>query len=206
MLWIATTHTLNYENLRSEKTGSNQDQLSERCTMLLQSYRLEIFNNKCKPDALTVQCHAHLDQDISQALPYVNSVLGGNEYIVDPPSVTFKLHGKLISVQARRIAINAMQDAAEAKKIVEWLKEEINAAWKRRDEIEPRYRGSPRIQMVELLKLLPKTNCGECGAPTCMVFATQVMEGAKDSSHCPGLEDIDRNRLDGYLSQFNLTC
>ena len=173
--------------------------------MLLQSYRLEIFNNKCKPDALTVQCHAHLDQDISQALPYLNSVLGGNEYIVDPPSVTFKVHGKLISVQARKIAINAMRDEDEAKKIVEWLKEEINAAWNRRDEIEPRYSGSPRIQMVELLKLLPKTNCGECGAPTCMVFAIQVMEGGKDSSHCSELEDIGRSRLDGYLAKLNLT-
>lgn len=157
--------------------------------MLLQSYSLEIFNNKCKPDALTVQCHAHLDQEIGKALPYLNSVLGGNEYIVDPPSITFKIHGKLISVQARRIAINAMKDGAEAKKIVEWLKEEINDAWERRDEIEPLFTGSPKMQLPKILKLLPKTNCRECGAPTCMVFAIQLMEGAKDSNQCSDLEE-----------------
>lgn len=174
--------------------------------MLLQSYSLEIFNNKCKPDALTVQCHAHLDQDIGIALPYLNRELGGNEYIVDPPSITFKIHGKLISVQARRIAINAMKDRAEAKKIVEWLKEEINAAWKRREEIKPLFTGSPKIQLPEILKLLPKTNCRECGALTCMVFATQLMEGAKDSSQCSDLEENKRKELDAYLAKFNLSC
>ncbi|MBW2711975.1 MAG: Fe-S cluster protein, partial [Deltaproteobacteria bacterium] len=30
-------------------------------------------------------------------------------------------------------------------------------------------------------KLLPKTNCKECGQSTCMVFATQIAEGAKGS-------------------------
>ena len=174
--------------------------------MLLQSYSLEIFNNKCKLDALTVQCHAHLDQDIGIALPYLNRELGGNEYIVDPPSITFKIHGKLISVQARRIAINAMKDRAEAKKIVEWLKEEINAAWKRREEIKPLFTGSPKIQLPEILKLLPKTNCRECGALTCMVFATQLMEGAKDSSQCSDLEENKRKELDAYLAKFNLSC
>jgi len=38
--------------------------------MLLESYRLEIFNNECMPGAMTVQCFAHLDQDVSAALPF----------------------------------------------------------------------------------------------------------------------------------------
>jgi hypothetical protein len=65
--------------------------------MLLESYRLEIFNNKCMPGAETVNCFAHLDQNVSAVLPYLNSVLGGFEYVQDPPAVTFKAHGKLIT-------------------------------------------------------------------------------------------------------------
>jgi len=38
--------------------------------MLLESYHLEIFNNACMPGAMTVQCLAHLDQDVSAALPF----------------------------------------------------------------------------------------------------------------------------------------
>ena len=57
--------------------------------MLLKDYRLEIFNNECMPGAMSVQCIAHLDLDVGPALPYLNTVLGGFEYIDDPPSVTF---------------------------------------------------------------------------------------------------------------------
>ena len=98
--------------------------------MLLRSYRLEIFNNQCMPGAMTVNCYAHLDQDVSAVLPYLNTVLGGFEYVQDPPAVGFKAHGKLITVHGRKIAVNALKDEDEARKIVEWLKRELNDAWK----------------------------------------------------------------------------
>ena len=170
--------------------------------MLLESYKLEIFNSECMPGAMAVHCFAHLDQDVGAALPYVNAVLGGHSYSKDPPSVGFKLHGKLITVHSRKIAINALKDEAEAKKIVEWLKREINTAWEKRDEIEPRYEAAPQPQLFEILKLLPKTNCKECGQPTCMVFAAQVAEGAKGPEDCPPLYDDGKTKLTEYLSRF----
>ncbi len=97
--------------------------------MLLESYQLEIFNSECNPGAMAVHCFAHLDQNVGKALPYLNTVLGGFEYIKDPPSVTFKTQGKLITVHGGKIAVNALKDEAEAQKIVEWLKREINDAW-----------------------------------------------------------------------------
>ena len=47
--------------------------------MLLNTYRLEIFNSECNPRAMTVHCFAHLNQDVSEALPYLNAELGGFE-------------------------------------------------------------------------------------------------------------------------------
>jgi ArsR family metal-binding transcriptional regulator len=170
--------------------------------MLLKSYTKEIFNPECRPGAMSVHCFAHLDQDVSEALPYLNAVLGGHVYIKDPPSVTFKSQGKLITVHAKKIAINALKDEEEATKIIEWLKGEINAAWEKRDEIEPRYEAAPQPKVFEILKLLPKTNCKECGQPTCMVFAAQVAEGAKGLDDCPPLDDQNRERLSSYLGQF----
>ena len=108
--------------------------------MLLQSYRLEIFNNECMPGAMTVQCFAHLNQDVSAVLPYLNAELGGFEYIKEPPSVTFKMHGKLLTVHGRKIAVNALKDEDEAGKIVAWLKREINEAWEKVVSKEARYR------------------------------------------------------------------
>lgn len=170
--------------------------------MLLQSYRMEIFNNKCMPGAMSVQCFAHLDQDVSEALPYLNAELGGFEYIKEPPSVTFKLHGKLLTVHGCKIAVNANKSEDEARKIVEWLKHEINRVWESRDAITPRYEGMPRPQVIQILKCLPMTNCRECGQPTCMVFATRVAEGINDSDDCPALPPAAKADLDEYMAPF----
>ncbi len=172
--------------------------------MLLESYRLEIFNNECMPGAMTVQCFAHLDQDVSEALPFLNAELGGFTYIKDPPSVTFRLHGKLLTVHGKKIAVNALKDEAEARKIVEWIKREINNAWEQHDEITPRYEGMPQPQVIQILKCLPKTNCRECGEPTCMVFATRVVEGGKGSADCPLLTLEAKAALDAYMASFSV--
>ena len=172
--------------------------------MLLKSYRMELFNNECMPRAMTIQCFAHLNQDVSAILPYLNAILAGFEYIKEPPSVTFRAQGKLITIYGRKIAINAIKDEKEALKIVEWIKREINYAWENRDEVEPSYEGMPRPKVIEILKLLPKTNCQECGAPTCIVFATFVAEGGKDASDCPALSDENREKLNSYIEPFQL--
>ena len=170
--------------------------------MLLKNYKLEIFNSECMPGAMSVHCFAHLDQDVGEAIPYLNAVLGGVTYVKDPPTVTFKSQGKLITVHPRKIAINALKDEAEAKKIVEWLKREINDAWDKRNTIDPSYESAPRPAIMEILKLLPKTNCQECGQPTCMVFATQVAEGAKGPENCPPMDDENNKKLAEYMSRF----
>ncbi len=170
--------------------------------MLLESYTLEIFNSKCMPEAMAVHCFAHLDQDVGEAIPYLNAVLGGFTYVKDPPTVTFKSQGKLITVHSKKIAINALKDEAEAKKIVEWLKREINDAWENRDHIEPSYESAPRPSILEILKLLPKTNCKKCGQPTCMVFATRVADGAKGPEDCPAIEEEGSKKLSKYMSRF----
>lgn len=41
--------------------------------------------------------------------------------------------------------------------------------------------------VVEILKHLPKTNCRECGDPTCMVFATKVLKKEASLEACKPL-------------------
>ena len=171
--------------------------------MLLKSYRKEIFRPECNPNFQSLHCIAHLDQDISDSLPYLNATLGGFTYFNDPPAVTFKSHGKLISVYPKKIAVNALRDDIEAEKILQWLKREINEAWERRDEITPSYKSAPKPKILEILKILPKTNCRECGHPTCLVFSTLVVEGAKGVDDCPPLEHQGREKLEEYLGQFS---
>lgn len=38
---------------------------------------------------------------------------------------------------------------------------------------------------MEIFKILPKTNCGDCGLPTCFAFAAAVFNGDKRLEECP---------------------
>ena len=170
--------------------------------MMLKGYSKQIFRPECNPGFESVHCIAHLDQDIEPVLPYLNAVLGGFEYLKDPPAVVFRPQGKLITVHGNKIAVNALRDEAEADKVLEWLKREINAAWDNRANINPSSEGAPKPKVIEILKLLPRTNCRECGEPTCMVFAARAAEGVTGSDDCPPLDAEHKRNLDAYLSQF----
>jgi ArsR family metal-binding transcriptional regulator len=170
--------------------------------MLLKSFRKKIFRAECNPNFQSVHCIAQLDQDVSEALPYLNASLGGFTYIKYPPSVTFRVHGKLITVYGERIAVNALKDEEEADKILNWVKQEINDTWEKRDQIKPSFRGMSKPQILEILKFLPRNNCRQCGQTTCMVFSLLVADGAKGAEDCPGLSDVGKTRLKRYLEPF----
>lgn len=50
---------------------------------------------------------------------------------------------------------------------------------------------------LEIVKILPQTNCRDCNVPTCLAFAVAVKQGQKQLSQCPHLGD-------DILSQFRV--
>ncbi len=46
----------------------------------------------------------------------------------------------------------------------------------------------PKPNHLEIYKLLDKTNCRQCGVPTCLAFAAAVMRGDKNLKDCPFLD------------------
>ena len=171
--------------------------------MLLKSYQKQIFRPECNPSFQSVHCIARLNQDISAALPYLNAELGGTQYFKEPPAVMLHVHGKIIKVGATEIAINALKDEAEADKILQWLQNEVNRVWAEKDSITPSEEGRKKPQVLEILKLLPKTNCKKCGLPTCMVFAAQAAEGGRGADDCPEIDPAHKEKLEAYLSGFH---
>lgn len=169
--------------------------------MLISRYRKE-FCRPPNPKAEHLRCVAHLDEDISEVLPYLNRSLGGHQYFTDPPSLTLKLPGKLVTLHAKEIAINILKDEAEADTILEWLKEKVNETWSRIEEIEPSFEVAPKPRLFDILRLLPKTNCGKCGDVTCTVFALHISEHAARLEDCPLLDELHKERIRQYLERF----
>lgn len=48
---------------------------------------------------------------------------------------------------------------------------------------------------IEILKLLPKTNCKDCGQPTCLAFAMNLASGKVELDACPHISDEGREAL-----------
>jgi acetyl-CoA decarbonylase/synthase complex subunit gamma len=48
---------------------------------------------------------------------------------------------------------------------------------------------------IEIFKLLPKTNCGDCGVPTCLAFAMNLAAGKAELSQCPHVSDEAKEKL-----------
>ena len=45
------------------------------------------------------------------------------------------------------------------------------------------------LTAIEVFKLLPKTNCGKCGVPTCLAFAMKIANKQAELSACPDVSD-----------------
>lgn len=48
---------------------------------------------------------------------------------------------------------------------------------------------------IQIFKLLPKTNCKECGVPTCLAFAMNLASGKAELDSCPYVSDEARDQL-----------
>ncbi|RJQ78972.1 MAG: acetyl-CoA decarbonylase/synthase complex subunit gamma [Desulfobacteraceae bacterium] len=48
---------------------------------------------------------------------------------------------------------------------------------------------------IQIFKLLPKTNCKECGVPTCLAFAMNLASGKAELSACPYVSEEARAQL-----------
>jgi ArsR family metal-binding transcriptional regulator len=172
--------------------------------MLITKFRKE-FVRPPNPNAQHLRCFAHFEEDIAGILPHLNTVLRGHEFSRQPPMLTVKYQAgqaRLITVYPRMIAINIVKDQGEAEGILAWLQGVINDTWERQETIRPSFEvpGKPRI--MEILKLLPRTNCRACGEPTCLVFATKVSNGEAEPQGCPGLLPEALGSLRKYLRRF----
>jgi ArsR family metal-binding transcriptional regulator len=176
--------------------------------MLLKNIEhLDIFRPKCDSTKEVLHAIAELDTDISSALPYLNAELGGWDYDAQNHVLLLKLSaGKWITLQPRQIAIRGCRDMAEARALAEWIKNQVNEIYARRESITPRYTGQAGLKVMEILKLLPMTNCRVCGYATCMAYAAALREGETALADCPPLLEDGfqgkRAKLQEYLAAY----
>jgi len=125
-----------------------------------------------------------LSEDISGILPYLNRILKGLHYIDQSKILTVKMEGHLVTFRPKEIAITKLEDENEARQVMERLKQIINETYQNRERIEPDFTTPKELKSADLLKLLPGTNCRECGERTCFSFAFKVVRHEAEISKC----------------------
>jgi ArsR family metal-binding transcriptional regulator len=174
--------------------------------MLLEQVKnYEIFRPKCDPSKEILHGIATLDTDISPVFPYLNAELGGWDYDGDNQVLMLKLsEGKGFTLQRHEIVVKGARDIAESHAMLAWIKGQINQVYERRNQIEPRYTGQAGLRVMNILRLLPMTNCKACGYATCMAYAAGLREGEIRPEDCPPLREEKhrekREKLLAYLA------
>jgi len=152
--------------------------------MLLKGYTFETMLPKCNTFAETINAIATLSEDIGEALPYLASVIKLCSYDDNTKTLTFKQDGKGIAMYPRQIAVTKLRDREEAVQVLERLKDLINSTYDKRGNIQPCYKKGGELKYLDVFKLLPGTNCKECGQPTCLAFATMLVRQEASISQC----------------------
>ena len=132
--------------------------------MLIKSYHLE-YCRPPNPAATHLRGLARLDADITELLPYLNTVLKAHLYMREPPSLTIKYRAKLITFHPREIAINILMDEAEAEETMAWLQGVINDTWERREAIAPSFEVPQKPRILEILSFCPGPTAGPAASP-----------------------------------------
>jgi ArsR family metal-binding transcriptional regulator len=157
--------------------------------MIIEDYDLEVFTPPCDPGTERFSARARLLADISEALPYLNATLRGAVYTQAAAALTWKKGGHNIAFHAYEIATSNVADRDAAIKELEGLVELVNRTWERRGEITPDFSTRQRPTAMALYKLLPATNCRQCGQLTCWNFALKLVAAQVELISCPPLRE-----------------
>lgn len=142
--------------------------------MLIEDYDIDIFTPPCHPGAERFAARALLLTDISAVLPYLNATLPGAVYNRTGNTLIWKTSGHNIAFRPYEIAASHMEDRAATRAALEAVIELVNRTRERRGEIVPDAAGRQRPAAMALYKLLPGTNCRQCGQASCWQFALKL--------------------------------
>jgi ArsR family metal-binding transcriptional regulator len=155
--------------------------------MLIETYRVEVAISTHSADEFEYEAIAHLEVDLSAALPYLNAALSRGVYLARRPVLSWRLEGHNIGFWPDRIAVDHLHSRGEVDEWVARLVALVNEIWDKRHEIEPDHTTHERLQPLELYRLLPGTNCKACGEATCFNLALKLAAGQVELAACTPL-------------------
>ncbi len=171
-----------------------------------QGYSFYLVNIVCLPGSVNFNVIMDLDESIEELLPYLAARFPACTYVHGGGAVNLMDSGHIVGIHPGRLTITDVSGMEEAADLCRSYFETILDVKRDRDRITPVYEKRLTLSVLDIVKALPRTNCGACGSPTCMAFAAGVLRRDASIAECGPLMDApDRHaglfqklRVNGY--------
>ena len=148
-----------------------------------EDYDLE--SSACHLDRPCYTVKAAVGEDLGRLMPFLNSRAQVIQYEPgEEPVMIFKLEKLRVALRRNEIAAGPVADRQLGDEALSMVIAFMNEIWRERDGITPNFKPRRRPPALEIYKLLPGTNCKECGEPACMAFAVKLALGRLQPEAC----------------------
>lgn len=128
-----------------------------------------------------------LDEDISPLFPYINAVADRARYNDKPVFIRFVFEKRLCVLSCREGAFAPVENRTEAFIFLTKLLKFLTEISSRRLSIIPNHKKFSPSSALDIYRLLPGSNCRECGHGSCMAFAAALSRQQTSIYNCPHL-------------------
>jgi ArsR family metal-binding transcriptional regulator len=123
-------------------------------------------------------------QSLSEVIPYLATLPGVITYTPDILTLTFRRQPGFMTLYPDKVYITQVKDTEEGLGLLEALVDAINATWEHRAELVAITTARRAPRWLDILTILPQTNCKQCGEATCMAFAAALLQQKRQLTEC----------------------
>ena len=160
---------------------------------LIEDFEIQLVEPGCAPGATHWNALVSFPNDISPVFPYLNASFDGIWYDHENTTLIWREPSQTCAFRPNEIRIAQVQDPADAREITSELIDKINRIWQERGKITPRFTERKPPPVIDIFKLLPQTNCRQCGYATCMAYAADLSQGKTELEDCPPLSQPEHS-------------
>lgn len=162
--------------------------------MFLESIKI-IETSPCLAEIELFKATARASVDLTEILPYLNSILENPNYQTSSNSLVFKKGIVGLTLKEDKIGMTRFANLTEAYELLDWVKDIINDTYESKSEITPNYNSRKQPGLLQIYSFLPKKNCNKCGEQSCMAFAAKLSKFDVEIDDCLLLKEQEYSGL-----------
>ena len=166
---------------------------------LIADYDFQLDEAPCAPGWALYSVKIILPGDISAVFPYLNAILDDTLYDQENHILIGSENDRRYAYRSNEIRVAGVADYAQARQVAGEVVDEVNRVWQERGNITPSFAERKLPMVIDIYRILPKTNCKQCGYATCLAYADDLRNGIAQLEQCLPLSEPERAENRGQI-------